>query len=108
MTGNMDIVEEAVDVKPEDVKPYAFISQLALDNHFVGYCYREYPETKIDSGWRFMHGTEDDEYVSEPSHSVSIYLEEVLEINPELKDILDSPVNSEFEWNEESKIYLEL
>ncbi len=103
----MDVIEEAQDIKPENIKLYAFISQLALENKHVGYCYREYPETKIDSGWRFMHGTEDEDYVSEPSNSISIYLDEVLDVNPQLKKILDSPFKSEFEWDEATQLYME-
>ncbi len=100
--------EEAQNIKPENIKPYAFVSKLALDNQFVGYCYREYPETKIDSGWRFMHGTEDEEYLDEQENCISIYLEEVLSINPKLKEIFDSPVSSEYEWDENLQFYSEI
>ncbi len=103
-----DILDEAIDVRPEDIRPYAFVSKMALDSQFIGYCYREHPETKIDSGWRFMHGTEDEEYLEEQENCISIYLEEVLDIHPELKEIFDSPVHSEYEWNESSGSYMEL
>lgn len=37
----------------------------------VGFMYREEPDFDADSGWRFLAGTETQEYLDDPDHLVS-------------------------------------
>lgn len=46
--------------------------KIMVDGEPVGYIYREEPEDDWDSGWRFLSGTESDEYVNNPD-VVGIY-----------------------------------
>jgi hypothetical protein len=90
------------------VRKYAFVSKRALEADHIGYCYRDEPETNIDSGWRFLYGDEDEEYLDNPTHSEAIYPEDMLSINPALDVILGASVGLEFEWDDESEMYVEI
>jgi hypothetical protein len=92
----------------QEVKKYAFVSKRALEADRIGYCYRDEPETKIDSGWRFLYGDEDEDFLDNPTHSEAVYPEEMLSINPAIDVILGAPVGAEFFWNEETESYEEI
>ena len=103
-----DDVPEGRTCEETDVRKYAFVSKMALEADHIGYCYREVPETNIDSGWRFLYGNEDEEYLDDPSVSLAVYPEDMLSINPALDTILSAPVGLEFEWDDEQQMYVEL
>ncbi len=88
-----------------DMQKYAFVTQRAIDMNHVGYCYREYTEIKIDSGWRFLYGDEDEDYLDNPVHTLTKDLPDVIGWKPELKDIISAPRGSDFEWNPDRKIF---
>ncbi|NDW08911.1 DUF2185 domain-containing protein [Dysgonomonas sp. 520] len=92
----------------DEMQKYAFVTQRALDENFVGYCYREYSDIKIDSGWRFMYGDEDEEYLDNPENTETRDLSEILEWKPELSGIISEKKNTEFEWDDESKSYIKI
>jgi|GEM_PF-1057426 len=96
------------DNENSEVKKYAFVTKRALEADQIGYCYRDQPETNIDSGWRFLYGDEDEEYLDNPTHNEAVYPEEMLSINPALDLILGAPVGSEFEWDSEMEMYSEI
>jgi hypothetical protein len=103
-----DDVPESRSRNEAEVKKYAFVSKQALEADHIGYCYRDNPETNIDSGWRFLYGDEDEEYLDNPTHIETVYPEDMLSINPVLDIILGASVGSEFEWNEETCMYEEI
>lgn len=86
-----------------EMQKYAFVTKRALENNYIGYCYREYSEIKIDSGWRFLYGDEDEDYLDNPDNTETKDITEILEWKVELKEIVDSKKGSEFEWDEEKK-----
>ena len=83
----------------ELMQKYAFITQRAIDKNYVGFCYREHSDIKIDSGWRFMYGDEDEDYLDNPDNVVVQDLKDLVSWKPQLKDILEARFNSEFEWD---------
>lgn len=85
-----------------DIQKYAFVTKRAVDNNYIGYCYRENSDIKIDSGWRFMYGDEDEDYLDNPENSLTQDIVDILKWKSELKDIIASKQGSEFEWNSES------
>lgn len=88
-----------------DMQKYAFVTQRAIDNNYIGYCYRENSEIKIDSGWRFLYGDEDENYLDNPINTVTQDLSAVVEWKPEIKDILASRRGTDFEWNPDKEIF---
>lgn len=88
-----------------DFQKYAFVTQRAIDKNYVGYCYRENSEIKIDSGWRFLYGDEDEDYLDNPTNTITQDLKDIVEWKPELKEILSAKQGSEFEWNPEQETF---
>jgi len=88
-----------------DLQKYAFVTQRAIDMNYVGYCYRENTEIKIDSGWRFLYGDEDEDYLDNPDNTITKDLLEIIDWKPELKDVLSAKPGSDFEWNSDKEIF---
>ena len=96
------------EAKEEDVKAYqlldkyAFVTNRAIENKYIGYCYREHTELKIDSGWRFIFGDEDESVLDNPDNCQTMDISEVIIQFPQTKDIIEEKYNTEWEWNNES------
>jgi hypothetical protein len=103
-----DDVPEGRSQENTEVKKYAYVSRRALEADHIGYCYRENPENNIDSGWRFLYGDEDEEYLDNPTNVETVYPEEMLSINPALDVILAATIGIEFEWDDENQVYIEI
>ena len=58
--------------------------------------YREAPDNNIDSGWRFFHGDEDDEYIDNSKNSGIYDVNTVANYTPEIIPFLDAPTGSAF------------
>lgn len=98
-------------LKAEDIKEIltdwheadgCFVSdRITIDGCKVGYMYREYPDNSYDSGWRFLEGTETDEYINN-SDNVGIYkLNTVCNYDSGIIPFLNAPYESAFLRNEE-------
>lgn len=83
-----------------DLQKFAYVTKRALENDYIGYCYRENAELKIDSGWRFMYGDEDEDYLDNPENTITKDFSEIIEWNPAVKDLLKARPGQDFEWNE--------
>jgi hypothetical protein len=110
-TEDLQTKDDVPDSRPREesqVRKYAYVSRRALEADHIGYCYRDDPETNIDSGWRFLYGDEDEEYLDHPTHVEAVYPEEMLSINPALDLILAASTGMEFEWDDETQTYIEI
>lgn len=101
MCENMEAKESEVK-EYTDLDKYAYVSVRAFENKSIGYCYREWSDIKIDSGWRFMLGDEDEDFAENPDNILTMDLKDVVSWKPELKPILATRANCDFEWNEET------
>ena len=63
----------------------------------VGFMYREPPDNTLDSGWRFMSGQEDDDYMNEPDHLGFYDVNTIANYDPSIVPLLNEPVGSAFE-----------
>lgn len=72
MSKQFKIPGEDIKVLIEDIGGCYASDKITVDGEPVGYMYREESEDDWDSGWRFLSGTESDEYVNSPDH-VGIY-----------------------------------
>ncbi len=59
--------------------------------------YRETPDNKNDSGWRFFSGTEDQAYSDDPANFAICALTTIAEIDPDVVGYLDTPAPCAFE-----------
>ena len=74
--------------------------RIMVDGAAVGYCYREQPDTLVDSGWRFFAGDETQEYADDPEHFAYYDINTVANYDPDIAAILESPLGSAFERDE--------
>lgn len=62
-------VEKLVDWNEPNGEGCIASDKITKEGFKVGYMYREQPDDKLpDSGWRFMAGNEDDEYMDDPNN----------------------------------------
>ncbi|WP_211197904.1 DUF2185 domain-containing protein [Permianibacter fluminis] len=75
---------------------------ITVDGHPVRFMYRESPDNRLDSGWRFMSGFESDEYVDNPDN-IEIYdVNTIANYDQSIISLLDSPIGCAFEKSEGS------
>ena len=70
---------------------------ITVEGHKVGYMYREKPDFREDSGWRFFSGKEPDDYLDHPECFDVYDVNTIANYDPEIIPLLNSPVNSAFE-----------
>lgn len=90
----------------KDMKPLAIgfgsgiaSDRITVDGSIVGYCYREAPDSRTDSGWRFFAGDETQEYADNAGNFALYDLNTIANYDPSITSILEAPVGSCFERN---------
>jgi hypothetical protein len=71
--------------------------RITVDGQPVRFMYREEPDNTTDSGWRFMAGTESDEYMNDPENLAIYDVNTVANYDPDIIPFLGAPVGSAFE-----------
>ncbi len=91
-------------LKPEDMKElvpamgYCTVSNtIAIDGSKVGFMYREEPDNNDDSGWRFLSGTEHQNYIDNPNNSQEVEVNVVANLDPAIIPYLTSPFGTDME-----------
>ena len=69
------------------------------DGAGVGFMYREAPAGDDDSGWSFMSGEEDEDYLADPKNVYQVSLGAVLAQDDSFVDLLDREPEVAFERN---------
>ena len=92
----MDAKEFFLD--PEQIKDlikpmgYSIVSNLvALEGQKVGFMYREEAFDEEDSGWRFLAGTESEDYLDDDRNSKAISVNAIANLDPSIIPYLKSP-----------------
>jgi len=70
---------------------------ITVEGHHVGFMYREDPDHKVDSGWRFFAGSESQQYVDDPDNMTIYDVNTIANYDPEIIPLLDSPSGTAFE-----------
>ncbi len=91
-------------LKPEEIKDivppigYCLVSdKITVDGLKVGFMYREKPEEKDDSGWRFLSGTETEEYMDDENNTMIFDVNVVANYDLSIIPYLKSKVGTELE-----------
>ena len=71
--------------------------RITVDGLQVKYMYREEPHYKIDSGWRFFSGTEDQNYADNPDNLMIYDVNTIANYDNAIIKYLDSPIGTELE-----------
>jgi hypothetical protein len=79
---------------------FCLVSNLiGFEGKKVGYMYREEisEDAENDSGWRFLAGTESQEYVDDEKNSKVFEVETIIDFDPAIKKYLHLPEGTELE-----------
>jgi hypothetical protein len=90
---------------------FCLVSNLiSYEGKKIGYMYREEitEEAENDSGWRFLAGTESQEYVDDEKNSKVFEVESIIDFDPAIKAYLHLPEGSELERVEGSDKFREI
>lgn len=82
--------------------------RIVVEGYPVRFMYREAPDNDMDSGWRFMSGYEDDEYMSDPGNLGIYDVNTIANYDPGIIAFLDAKEGSAFEKTPESERFLEI
>ena len=80
--------------------------RITVDGYPVRFMYRESPDNDIDSGWRFMSGSEDDAYMDNPANHAVYDVNTIANYDPSIIPFLSAPEGSVFEKALESELLL--
>lgn len=92
-------------LRQEDIKPIATglgacvaTDMITVHGEPVGFMYREVePDNESDSGWRFLSGTEDQDYMDDPDNHGVYDVNTIANYDPTIVAKLQSPPGSAFE-----------
>ena len=68
--------------------------RIVVDGCEVGYMYRQSPSDSVASGWVFMAGDEDEDYVDDPSHWAIYEVNTICNYDQTIIPYLDSPAGT--------------
>ena len=93
-------------LQAEDIKDIArghgacFASDhITIEGQKVGFMYREEPDSAIDSGWRFLSGNENQEYLDTPENLAMYDVNTIANYDLNIIPYLSAPVGSAFIWS---------
>lgn len=99
----------------EEIKPVAVgyggciaSDRITVDGYPVRFMYREEPIDAVDSGWSFLSGFEDDDYMDDPQRHGAYDVNTVANYDPTIIPLLDSAIGSVFEKRPESEVFVEV
>ena len=102
-------------LKPEDIKQLIepmgsclASDKITVEGLPVGYMYRENPEEENDSGWRFLSGTETQDYIDDPNNSMVFEVNTVANYDDSIIPYLKSRTGTELERIENSNEFAEI
>jgi hypothetical protein len=70
--------------------------RITIDGRRVGYCYREKPNTDIDSGWRFFAGDESEAFTRKAANFEMYDCNTIANYDREIVPLLGAPPGSAF------------
>jgi len=71
--------------------------RITVDGEQVGFMYRELPDSEQDSGWRFLSGTEDQDYADNPDNWLIYNVNTIANYDKSIIKYLDLPIGAELE-----------
>ncbi len=71
--------------------------KITVDGELIDYMTRDEPHNEIDSGWRFFSGTEDQDYVDDPSNSEIFEVNTIANFDPAIIPYLELPIGTQLE-----------
>ncbi len=98
-------------LKPEQIRPLTDMpggcyasDRIVVDGAKVGYMYREAPDHDTDSGWRFIAGDEEEDYMNNSDNFGIYHLNLIANIDADIVQYLAGPTGSEFLRDENGEL----
>ena len=102
-------------LKPDEIKDlipsigYSYVSdKITVDGEKVGFMYREKPFDNEDSGWRFLSGTETEEYLDDTTKSMIFDVNTVANYDSAIIPYIKNRVGTELQRVENSDKFIDL
>jgi hypothetical protein len=100
-------------LRADQIKPLAegrggcfATDKITVNGEKVGFMYRQQSEFRADSGWRFLSGTETQEYLDNPDNLTIYDVNTIANYDPEIIPLLDAPLGSAFERAGQSRAFV--
>lgn len=81
--------------------------KITVEGEPVRFMYREPTEEGMDSGWRFTAGTEDQEYMDDPTNSGIFDVNTIANYDPRIIPYLKAPHETAWELDEETGKFIQ-
>ena len=102
-------------LQPEQIKPLAedygaciASDAITVEGQKVGFMYREDPDNDVDSGWRFLSGTESDEFLDDPENLGLYDVNTIANYDGDIIPLLDAPSGAAYERDPETGEFVEV
>ncbi len=70
---------------------------ITVEGNPVFFMYREEPDNDVDSGWRFMSGLEDEDYMNDANNLDAYDVNTIANYDPSIIPYLHAPVGTAYE-----------
>jgi hypothetical protein len=101
-------------LKAADIRPLAqglgsciASDHITVDGKPVGFMYRESPDHAHDSGWRFLSGTESQEYLDKSENWAMYDVNTIANYDPAIIEFLKAPIGSAYGRDDSGKFVAE-
>ncbi len=71
--------------------------KITFEGMKIGFMYREEPDNSSDSGWRFLSGTETQQYINDENNSQIIDIDQIVKLDSSVLPYLERPFGTEME-----------
>jgi len=107
--------KRSLNIREEEIRDlvknwgYSIVSnKISVEGKRVGFMYREERMDKEDSGWRFLSGTETDEYLDDPDNSKVLAVNVVANFDPAIIPYLKNKIGTEWERVEGKEEFVQI
>jgi hypothetical protein len=80
--------------------------KITVDGELVGFMYREHPDFDSDSGWRFLSGTETQEYADNPGNWAIYDTNTIANYDKAILPYIDLPIGTELERSQGANTFV--
>jgi len=98
------------EVKEIITKPMGYAlatDRILVDGMPIGYMYRQQPDNKQDSGWRFFAGDEDEDYLDNPDNIEIMNVNTIAHYDKTIIPFLESDYETAYAKDENGDFYEE-
>lgn len=106
MTKQFKLLKEQIKPIAEGFGSCIATDKITVEGHVVRFMYREKSDNQLDSGWRFMSGFEDEEYMNDANNLAIYDVNTIANYDPSIIPFLASEVGAVFEKTLESKSFV--